>query len=910
LLFDRAFMAPGLHQDKAKSTGKKDHQNLNFDLRYPVYLVNSYCGRTRKSQIACRKIGFWLALAGLTATVLRVSRAMNPSPANAEALFARAVELPAGTDRNDFVAEQCAHDPALCHEVESLLRAHDAAGNFLLPRPGRSTKPVPPLAVGLPQHTTAMDAAAHAEVFLRNAGAATGGQIKDYLALLPEAVRRETRERIEAGLRVRQLRPRTESPSAASEAPPPDLPGFRIERKLGEGSLGVVYAAHDEKLDRRVAIKVLRRREDEPVRRRVLDEARKAAALGDPAIVTIFSVLDETDPPAIVMEMVDGFPLDRFAAELTFEQKARLLREVARGLAVAHERGLIHRDLKPDNVIVGPDLRPRILDFGLALSLEEAGRQGGGFEGTPLYASPEQVRGQPLAAASDVFSLGSLMFKVLTGRPPFAGETASQVLEAIATTSPPFLREVAVGVPEDLQAVCLACLAWDPADRPAASEVALELGRFLVGEPVRLKPKLYDDLLRRSISEYSSQARGWESQSIISREEHDALETVHRRLLADEDHWIIDARRITPLQTILSGATWLAVVATVLTVWMLRNELGPPWRWILPAYFTLTLLLAGHTARRQREPLAAATFLAGTVLATAPCMLALLAELHVFATPAANVKQLFPETFTNQQVLAAAFTALAVSVFGLRRLKMTGFAWTTATLATASYVSLLLCFNWLDKKPEIQALWCLPLAAMEPVALALERKGRVRWTLPFHLVALLALVVGLDIIALNGPTLKMLGVDGARWPYFDRQRLDAFSIALNGLFYLGLMLLTERSASLDLRRASKPLEVLAIVHTLGALFLNAMGHRNDAHVRVDVWLYLAAAGLFMVLAPFRSRWRLLVGGLAGFGLGSYLLVELGIVDRKPFIIGLGFAGLLAALGTFAYVRRRAHAKRK
>ena len=97
---------------------------------------------------------------------------------------------------------------------------------------------------------------------------------------------------------------------------------------------------------------------------------------------------------------------------------------MARGLAVAHERGLVHRDLKPDNIIVGPDLRPHLLDFGLALSLAEAGGPRRGFEGTPLYASPEQVRARPLTAASDVFSLGSLMFKVLTGRPPFAGETA------------------------------------------------------------------------------------------------------------------------------------------------------------------------------------------------------------------------------------------------------------------------------------------------------------------------------------------------------------------------------------------------------------------------------------------------------------------------------------------------------
>jgi len=192
----------------------------------------------------------------------------------------------------------------------------------------------------------------------------------------------------------------------------------------------------------------------------------------------------------------------------------------------------------------------------------------------------------------------------------------------------------------------------------------------------------------------------------------------------------------------------------------------------------------------------------------------------------------------------------------------------------------------------------------------LERKGRVRWTLPFHLVALLALVVGLDVIALNGPTLKMLGVDGAHWPYFDQHRLEAFSFVLNGLGFLLLMLFTERAPSLDLRRTSKWLEVLAIVHTLSALFINAMGHRNDANVRVDVWLYLAAAAVFMVLAPFRSRWRLLVGGLAGCGLGSYLLVELDIVDPKSFIVGLGLAGLLAALGTFAYVRRRAQAKRR
>jgi serine/threonine-protein kinase len=834
---------------------------------------------------------------------------MNQPSTRVENVFARAAELPPGLGRDEVLAAECANDPLLRREVESLLQAHDAAGNFLR---GRSEPaPMSPLSpAGANERTTAIDAAAQAEAFLRGADQGSTVSLENFLAAVPDAVRHEARERIEAGLRWRQWRPQPGPRAGDGEEAPPIVAGYRMGRKIGGGSLGAVYAAHDEKLNRAVAIKILHCRTDAAVRRRALDEARKAAALGDPAIVTIFSVLDEADPPAIVMELVEGFPLDRFAAELNFEQKAKLLREVARGLAVAHAHGVIHRDLKPDNVMVGPDLRPRILDFGLALSLDEAAQPGAGFEGTPLYASPEQVRGQPLTIASDVFSFGSLMFKVLTGRPPFAGETATQTLEAIATTAPPFLREVAVGVPEDLQAVCLACLAWDAADRPTAAEVTVELGRFLVGEPVRLRPKLYGDLLRRSISEYAGQARTWASQSIISREERDALEVVHRRLLADEDHWIVDARRITPLQTILSGATWLAVVATVLMVWMLRNDLAPLWRWLLPTYFTAMLLLAGQAARRAREPLAAATFLAGAVLAMAPCMLALLAELHIGGTPARQVKQLFPDAFTNQQVLMASCTALAVSVFSLWRLAMTGFAWTSAILGATSYLSLLLLFNWLDRKPEVQALWCLPLVALEPVALALERRGRVRWTLPFHLLALLALVVGLDVIALDGPTLKMLGVEGARWAFFDESRLKAFSIVLNGLLFLGLMLVTERAASLDLRRASKLLEVLAIVHTLSALFANAMSHRNAPHVRADVWIYLAAAAAFTVLAPFRSRWRLLVGGLAGCGLGSYLLVELGIVDRTSFVVGLGFAGLVVALGTFAYVRRREQAKRR
>ena len=133
-------------------------------------------------------------------------------------------------------------------------------------------------------------------------------------------------------------------------------------------------------------------------------------------------------------------------------------------------------------------MKPVILDFGLAMAIGEGGEMPRHFEGTPLYASPEQVKSEPLTAASDVFSFGTLMFKVLSGRNPFQGADLAEVFRAITEATPPFLRDVAVGIPSDLQAICLACLAAKPEDRPTAEEVALDLGRFLAGEPARLRP--------------------------------------------------------------------------------------------------------------------------------------------------------------------------------------------------------------------------------------------------------------------------------------------------------------------------------------------------------------------------------------------------------------------------------------
>jgi serine/threonine protein kinase len=722
-----------------------------------------------------------------------------------------------------------------------------------------------------------------------------------FLSGSPEELAGKCRETIEVTRKIEEVLNRqagAATPAAGGDGPP-KVAGFRILEELGRGGLGVVYSAWDESLERKVALKVLRQGTDETLRRRILDEARKAAGLEDPAIITIHSVVEGGDLPAIVMEHVDGHAIDQAAAALTFRQKARLLLKVARALAAAHRKGIVHRDLKPENILVTPRLEPKILDFGLAISPGEG--QPGLFEGTPLYASPEQARGETLTTASDIFSFGSVMFTLLAGRPPFQGSSLAEVLDRISTEDPPFPRAIAARTPEDLQAICLACLARDPAQRPGAGEVAADLARYLAGEPPRLRPALYGDILRSRIEEHRQRLRSWQEEGMISAGERDRLELVYRRILADEDHWIIDTRKLSLPQTIIYTGTWIAVVAMVFLVFLVREDLTPLLRWILPAAGTAFLLAVGLRAHRRNEVLASASFLAAAVLSVAPTVVSFLVEERVLAGQPPGVKQLFGEAISNQQVLAAALAGLALSGLAWLRLRLTGFAWTTAALAVASYFGVLLVAGWLDLEDGPRAAWCLPLLAVEGLALLCERSRRFRWALPFHLIALAALVAAPDVMAIQGPTLRMLGLaaaGGSGEPFLDQERQESFSLALNGAAFLVVMVLIERSRSLDLRRGSRVLEVLVPVHLLGALYANAQHHRTSGLVSIDMTIYLASVFAVLILSSWRNRRPFLLAGLLGLALGSHLLIDLGLVAKVPFVISLGVLGLLLALATY------------
>jgi serine/threonine-protein kinase len=279
----------------------------------------------------------------------------------------------------------------------------------------------------------------------------------------------------------------------------PDRVGrFEIRRELGRGMMGVVYEALDPGLARRVALKVIRlafatsKKERETFERRFMTEARAAANLSHPGIVVVHEV--GRDPESgllyLAFEYLEGRVLSALLAErgrLEEKEALRLVGQVARALDYAHARGVVHRDIKPANIMVLPDGRPKILDFGLAKL--EAGHDltaPGQFLGTPQFMSPEQALGEAVDGRSDLFSLGAILYTLLSGRRPFEADTVGRLLARVAHQPPTPLRQVAPSVSAEAESVVARALVKDPARRyPTGAAMAEDIEDVLAGRRPR-----------------------------------------------------------------------------------------------------------------------------------------------------------------------------------------------------------------------------------------------------------------------------------------------------------------------------------------------------------------------------------------------------------------------------------------
>jgi serine/threonine protein kinase len=253
---------------------------------------------------------------------------------------------------------------------------------------------------------------------------------------------------------------------------------YRLERTLGHGGMAVVYLAQDQELGRLVAVKVLARNlaDDENVRERFLREARLAGRLSHPNVVQVFDAGEAAGELFIVMEYVPGRTLAD-CGKLAAEETVRLALQACAGLQHAHDAGLVHRDIKPGNLLLREDGVLKITDFGIALAAEATQlTQLGTVLGTAAYLAPEQAAGRDVTAATDIYSLGAVVYELLTGRPPYRFESLADLAQKQQDGVITPVRDVEPTVPEPVEAVVMRCLARDPRFRPgSAAEVAHEL---------------------------------------------------------------------------------------------------------------------------------------------------------------------------------------------------------------------------------------------------------------------------------------------------------------------------------------------------------------------------------------------------------------------------------------------------
>ena len=260
---------------------------------------------------------------------------------------------------------------------------------------------------------------------------------------------------------------------------------YEIRSLLGQGGMADVYSAHDSVLGRTVAVKVLRGSLTSEGRAlaRFREEGEAAASLSHPNIVSLFDIGTDAGVPFIVMELVPGETLSEVIwreAPLPPERAAEIGEAVADALGFSHAAGIVHRDVKPGNIMLTPWGHVKVLDFGIARALSRA-RLTTSMElrGTAEYLSPEQARGGEVDGRSDIYSLGAVLFETLTGRPPFEAESALAVARMHVETEPMPVRRLRPSVPISLETIVMRCLAKEPAERyQRAAQLAADLRRF------------------------------------------------------------------------------------------------------------------------------------------------------------------------------------------------------------------------------------------------------------------------------------------------------------------------------------------------------------------------------------------------------------------------------------------------
>jgi hypothetical protein len=710
-------------------------------------------------------------------------------------------------------------------------------------------------------------------------------------------------------------KPEMSNQPTVRDAPLPRFEGFRTIERLGAGGAGEVYKLEDLALSRVVAAKVLRR--DSAITGDVADflkEARILALFDDPHVVRVLE-FRLADPPFILMEYVDGFSPTEIGPSLEYKQRARIVAEIAEAIDRAHRLGVQHRDLKPTNILLDASLKPKILDFGLSSSDPARGHGAG----TLAYMAPEQFdRSRSIDARADIYALGVILYELLSGEPPFGGESDEDVIAAINAGETRLPAEIEPDVPEPLQAIALKAMEREPEDRYAsAREMALDLRRFIDGRPVLARPSLYRSALGRRIRPQLSQIREWERLRLVYPHEAERLRRAYRPLEAREDDWIVASRVLSFSQIALYLGAFLLLLGGLLYFFAYQkasdSSTREPFRaaMALGAPWLLLSAAAERLFRRDHKAVAVAFFLGGAVLLP-PLLLIILKELGLWTAPADSSLTLF-DPISNRQLQAAAFlSCLWAFVLALR----------TRTVALSSAFTMLIVVThlallgdrglkrWLEEGSwDVLAAHLIPLFLILSISgRALEVRGRLHFPEPLYIGSTAVLMLLLELVALRGKAFAHLGVSLAPLSsadVTDPTLLDTIAtMTINGVvFYITATLIDRRGTPL----MRTPAWILFSVSPFAMLEPLAYLVGTGEYSRRFDWAYLAMAVVVAVLSRYRQRRSFYFAGLTNTAVALLLITDhYEWLDRAGWAVTVVVAGILALVAGLAFHLNERH----
>jgi serine/threonine protein kinase len=706
---------------------------------------------------------------------------------------------------------------------------------------------------------------------------------------------------------------------------PERLSGHKILAEIGAGGMGRVLLGYDERLNRKVAIKILGRlyRTEESVKTRFMHEARALAQISHPNIVHIFSLGPTEELPHFVMELVEGTSLVEAGRALTVRQKAELMRKVAVAADFLHEHQIVHRDLKPTNILVSADLEPKILDFGLAQRLERNGRRvtrPGEIMGTPDYFSPEHtLPGARFDPRSDVFSLGTILYELLTGSPPFHGDTFGEQVRLIREQEPTLPRRRNPEIPADLQDVCLKALEKKPENRYAsAREMADDLERFLAGEKVHAVPTAYSNLMSGKIEQHLRELEGWRSEEIVSEPEFEALRKDYGRLVEREDAWILNARRLSLPQVSLYLGAWILTVGAALLFLFQFVDLSRTLGVIVVAGVAALMADRGLRLWKSGQLRVGIAYLLAFCLLLPIALLVAFGAYHLFAKVAANPKwellghisETFKQT-TNAQIWWAVTLSLPAYVWLRRFSKSSVFSLVFAVMAAWLWMVTLMrmgLLEWMDTDPGKLYFRLIPAALLFfALALAVEWRHLPNDSRYFYPIAVVFTFAAMSGLASDDkPYQEWL----AAWLPWTRGQIEYLFIINAGIYFL-LEVICERFSVSQMRAVGKSFRFVIPGHVLTSLFFLGLAATDrwkdkleDLSLRREARIFemlLPAGALVFVYGSIRKQMKnYFVAGMIFLAIGLVRLQEDIFEQRSRWPILLLILGSLLMVSATRY----------